>query len=397
LLVRYSTSVEGQARKKAVIYTAQEHSISRRDIDPDAVGIIKRLRSAGHCAYIVGGAVRDLLAGKKPKDFDIVTGAAPRQLKRLFRNSRIIGKRFRLVHIFFQDKIIEVSTFRALKEGDANVFGTIQEDVQRRDFTLNALYYCPVEEIIIDYIDGVKDIRKKKVAPLIPLGKIFTEDPVRMIRAIKYSVFLDFHVPFLTRRKIKAQASLLEKISGSRLTEELFKILQSGKSAVVFQQFYSLNILKYFLPELDTRLRNNAEGFLNTFFATLKAHDEAIQAGTGAFANGSGAERNILLAPLIQDYVRAFINEAGTQKPLFKDVYTTVKKMMKPLVPANRDIATALLPFFRKKKQQRLHKKRKPSASPRPDGGVSGVSGSGSGLTGNQPAAATAAGPAGHT
>jgi poly(A) polymerase len=373
LLVRYSTSTTGQTRKKAVIYTAQEHSISRKDIDPEALRIVNRLRSVGYAAYIVGGAVRDLLAGKKPKDFDIVTSAAPRQIKRFFRNSRIIGRRFRLVHIFFQDKTIEVSTFRALAEGDANVFGTIQEDVQRRDFTLNALYYCPVEEIIIDYIGGVRDIRKKKVAPLIPLRKIFTEDPVRMIRAVKYSAFLNFRLPFLTRRKIKAQASLLAGIPDSRLTEELFKILQSGKSAAVFQEFSNLGIMKYFLPELHNLLQDNAHGFRQTFFETLKNHDEAVQAGM---------ERRDLLAPLLQDYVRLFLENAGQTKPLFKDVYIAVKKMMKPLVPANKDIAAVLLPFFRRKKQPRSHAPHGRNRS-RP----AGVSGS-PGLNGNTPAAA---------
>jgi poly(A) polymerase len=344
LLVRYGTSKKGQVCKRAVIYTAKEHSISPTDIDPEAVRIVRRLRSMGHQAYIVGGAVRDLLAGKRPKDFDVVTDAAPRQIKRIFRNSRIIGKRFRLVHIFFQDKVIEVSTFRALVEGDANVFGTIQEDAQRRDFTLNALYYCPVEEIIIDYNGGVKDIRKKRVAPLIPLGRIFTEDPVRMIRAVKYSAGLGFSLPFLTRRKVKAQADLLAGISGSRLTEELYKILQSGKSSVIFRGLYDLGLLKYFLPALDECLRGNAGDFRNTFFGTLAAHDKTIQAGM---------QRAFLLAPLIKDYVRVLLNNAGLPRPLFRDVYIAVKKMMRPLVPANKDIDGALVPFFRKKKPSR--------------------------------------------
>jgi poly(A) polymerase len=351
LLVRYSASEKGQALKRAVVYTAKEHSISPSDIDPDAVRIVRRLRSMGHSAYIVGGAVRDLLAGKKPKDFDVVTDAAPRQIKRIFRNSRIIGRRFRLVHIFFQDKVIEVSTFRALTEGDANVFGTIQEDAQRRDFTLNALYYCPVEGIIIDYNGGVKDIRKKKVAPLIPLGRIFTEDPVRMIRAVKYSAGLGFHLPFLTRRKIRAQAGLLAGISSSRLTEELYKILQSGKSEAIFRGLYDLGLLKYFLPELDSCLRTNAGDFYATFFATLAAHDGTIQ---------SGMQRVLLLAPLIQDYVKALLQKDALPRPLFKDVYIAVKKMMQPLVPANKDIDGALLPFFRKKDSGRPRRRRRP-------------------------------------
>lgn len=189
MLVRYSTTEKGAHSKRAEIYTAKEHGIRRKDIDPDAIRIAHRLKSAGHSAYIVGGAVRDLLVGRVPKDFDLVTDAHPRKIKRLFRNSRIIGKRFRLVHVFFREKIIELSTFRSLDhQGENNVYGTIQEDVLRRDFTLNALYYCPIEEIIIDYIGGVKDIRNRKIRPLIPLKTIFTEDPVRMIRALSSSM-----------------------------------------------------------------------------------------------------------------------------------------------------------------------------------------------------------------
>jgi poly(A) polymerase len=360
LLVRYTASLKGQTHKRAEIYTAKEHSISRSDIDPDAVRIIQRLKFAGHSAYIVGGAVRDLLAGKKPKDFDVTTDAQPRQIKRLFRNSRIIGKRFRLVHIFFKNKIIEVSTFRALDpqgDGDTNVFGTIQEDVRRRDFTLNALYYCPLDEIIIDYIGGVRDIRRKKVVPLVPLKTTFTEDPVRMIRAVKYSAALKFRLSFLTRRKIKAQADLLERISGSRLTEELFKILQSGVSSAVFRELYDLGLLKFFMPELDNLLKADEDGFRGNFFATLTAHDEKTAAGM---------ERRLLISPLMQDYVEVLLKRAGPVKPQFKDVYNAIKKLMHPLVPANRDIDAALVPFFRRKKSQRNTRKRFHSPQARP-------------------------------
>jgi poly(A) polymerase len=347
LLLRYSAQAQGKPHKRAEIYTAREHAISRRDIDPEAVKIVRRLKSAGHSAYIVGGAVRDLLAGKKPKDFDVATDAAPRQIKRIFRNSRIIGKRFRLVHIFFPDKIIEVSTFRAPDSGgDTNVFGTIQEDVARRDFTLNALYYCPLEEIIIDYIGGVRDIRKKKIVPLIPLKVIFSEDPVRMLRAVKYAAILGFSLSFLTRRRIKAQASLLAGISGSRLTEELYKILQSGEAAPIFREMYALGIVRYFIPGLDKRLK--AQVFRESFFAALTAHD------TAAFR---GMERSLMIAPLIEDYVKLLAREALPEKLQFKDAYGAVKKMLHPIVAANKDIAIALVPLFRRKKPSRPPKR----------------------------------------
>ena len=186
MLIRYSTDKNGRPVRKAVIYTKDEHKIPREKIDSDAFFVVSHLRNAGFDAYIVGGAVRDLLIGKHPKDFDIVTSATPSKIKRLFRNSRIIGKRFRLVHVFFGEKIFEVSTFRSIAEGSiGNVFGTMDEDVQRRDFSLNALYYDPLKEQVIDYVHGVEDIRRKLVRPIIPLDRIFVEDPVRMLRAVK--------------------------------------------------------------------------------------------------------------------------------------------------------------------------------------------------------------------
>src|SRR5574344_1085961 len=189
MLIRYGTDGNGKLIKKANVYTSQEHLISNTNIDPDALQIIHRLRDAGFTAYIVGGAVRDLIVGNKPKDFDIVTDATPSKIKRIFRNSRIIGRRFRLVHIFFGQKIFEVSTFRSIIDGSVgNLFGTMDEDVMRRDFTLNALYYDPIKEQVIDYTGGVEDIKKGIVRPVIPMDKIFVEDPVRMLRAVKYEI-----------------------------------------------------------------------------------------------------------------------------------------------------------------------------------------------------------------
>jgi len=210
VLFRYSQSKNGRPIKTAVIYTETEHCIENSNIDPDAIRTIKHLRDYGFEAYIVGGAVRDLLLGKVPKDFDLVTNATPSRIKKLFRNSRIIGKRFRIVHVFYGSKIFEVATFRSLSEGTlGNIFGTMDEDVRRRDFTFNALYYNPLKGHIIDYVGGVKDIQNKKAVPVIPLKQIFSEDPVRMLRAIKYATCTEFCIPFFLRRKIKKCAPLL--------------------------------------------------------------------------------------------------------------------------------------------------------------------------------------------
>ena len=175
---RYSSNNNGKTEKKAVVYTKDEHNIAASDVDKDAAYICSRLRIEGYETYIVGGAVRDLMLGKKPKDFDIASAASPTQIKKVFRNSRVIGRRFRLVHVFFSNKIYELATFRSAKDGsDGNTFGSIEEDVLRRDFSLNALFYDTEQELVIDYIGGVEDIRKRIIHPIIPLDIIFLKTP----------------------------------------------------------------------------------------------------------------------------------------------------------------------------------------------------------------------------
>ena len=249
MLIRYGTDGQGRPVKKAVVYTQTEHLISNKNIDPDALQIINRLRDAGFTAYIVGGAVRDLIVGNKPKDFDIVTDATPSKIKRIFRNSRIIGRRFRLVHVVFGTKIFEVSTFRSNAEGSVgNDFGTIEEDVQRRDFTMNALYYDPIQEQVIDYVGGMRDIKKHILRPVISIDRIFVEDPVRMLRAIKYSATTHAKMPFSLRKKIRSSAGLLSQVSPSRLTEELLKIINNVYAYEIVQEALDTDLFIYLQP-----------------------------------------------------------------------------------------------------------------------------------------------------
>lgn len=249
MLIRYATDKKGKPVKKAVIYTRDEHRILRSRIDSDAFFVVSRLRDAGFDAYIVGGAVRDLLIGKEPKDFDIVTDATPSKIKRLFRNSRIIGKRFRLVHVFFGEKIFEVSTFRSITEGSVgNVFGTMDEDVQRRDFSVNALYYDPLREQVIDYVHGIDDIRRRVLRPVISLDRIFEEDPVRMLRAVKYSATTGCRLPAALKRRIRKSAHLLSPVSPSRLTEEMLKIVNSGHAYDIVMAALSCDLYMYLQP-----------------------------------------------------------------------------------------------------------------------------------------------------
>lgn len=271
MLIRYGTDGQGRPVKKAVVYTQSEHLISNKNIDPDALQIINRLRDAGFTAYIVGGAVRDLIVGNKPKDFDIVTDATPSKIKRIFRNSRIIGRRFRLVHVVFGTKIFEVSTFRSNAEGSVgNDFGTIEEDVQRRDFTMNALYYDPLQQQVIDYVGGMRDIKKHILRPVISLDKIFVEDPVRMLRAIKYSATTHAKMPHSLRHKIRSSASLLSQVSPSRLTEELLKIINNVYAYEIIQEALDTDLFIYLQPSA-TGLIYESRDFEAKYMESVKA------------------------------------------------------------------------------------------------------------------------------
>jgi poly(A) polymerase len=247
--IRYSAEKDGKPVKKAIVYTQNEHGINFSDVDAEAVYITERLRANGFETYIVGGAVRDLILGKKPKDFDIVSAASPARIKKIFRNARIIGHRFRLVHVYFGPKIFEVSTFRSLKDGTtSNTFGAIEEDVQRRDFTLNALFYDPLQQLVVDYVGGMKDIKEKRIRPIIALNEIFKDDPVRMIRAVKYGASTGFKLPLRLRWKIKKESGLLASISPSRLTEEIFKIINASAAPKIIDSLDAAGLYQYLQP-----------------------------------------------------------------------------------------------------------------------------------------------------
>ncbi len=278
MLIRYGTDKNGRPVKKALVYTKEEHKIPKSRIDFEALQIIDRLRNEGFHAYLVGGAVRDLIVGNSPKDFDIVTDATPTKIKRIFRNSRIIGRRFRIVHVVYGEKIYEVSTFRSIAEGSVgNEFGTIDEDVQRRDFSMNALYYDPVQEHVIDYVGGVKDIRKGILRPVIPLDRIFVEDPVRMLRAIKYSAKTKSKMSFIMRRKIRQNAGLLAQVSPSRLTEELLKIINSGNSSAIIAEALDTDLYMSLQPAATGMMYAN-KSFESKYMVSMKQLDDFIKA-----------------------------------------------------------------------------------------------------------------------
>jgi len=346
LLLRYSKDKTGRAKRQAVIYTADEHSILSDRIDPDAVKITRRLHTSGHHAYIVGGAVRDLLIGNEPKDFDIATDAQPNRIRRLFRNSRVIGKRFRLVHIFFGPKIIEVSTFRSENSvGFQNEYGDIEEDVFRRDFTLNALYYNPVDGRIIDYVNGVKDIRDRKIRALIPLERIFVEDPVRMVRAIKYKVSTGFALERRLRRQIKRSADLLAATPASRMTEELFKILLSGNAAGIFRDCMSFKLLVHMVPVI-AELATRDAAYRERLLGRLEDLD-------GEVRGISEDRRSRAIAYLAGDYLFEQTETGRQERIAFPDAFAEIKRMIRPIVPANKDVEMALVYLIRRRKNYR--------------------------------------------
>ena len=237
------------------IYDEKEHKIKTKKIDEDAINIIRKIKSNGEEAYIVGGAVRDLLFHKKPKDFDIATSMHPQKIRHLFKNSMIIGKRFKLVLVNFKDKQIEVATFRGLesREYENQVYGTIEEDASRRDFSVNALYYDPLTSALLDFNTGFEDLKKKELKSIIDLNYTFKEDPVRILRAIKYSIKDGLKIPNSIKNQIILDAPNIEKIGKSRMAEEITKVFISAMSYDIFANFDDFGLMQYILPDVDMK------------------------------------------------------------------------------------------------------------------------------------------------
>ncbi len=271
-----------------VRFSARQHGIDPTLLSPNAVRVTRTLQEAGFKAYIVGGAVRDLLLGVRPKDFDIATDATPEDVVKHFRRARIIGRRFRLVHVMFGPETMEVSTFRANAPEDAqtdehgrvlrdNVFGSQADDAARRDFTANALYYDPSTQTVLDYFNGVPDI-KARVLRMIGDPKLrYREDPVRMLRAMRFAAKLQFSIDETTRRPIAAMAPLIENVPAARLFDEMLKLLTSGHAMACLHQLRKEGLHHGLLPMLDVVLEQPmGERFVTL---VLDRTDERIRAG----------------------------------------------------------------------------------------------------------------------
>lgn len=249
------------------IIPRSEHNVSRSQISKNALHVLYRLTEANFDAYLVGGGVRDLIVGLQPKDFDVATNAKPEEVKKLFRNCRLIGRRFRLAHVFFGTEIIEVATFRGeggefsqrmLSESGMilrdNVYGTLEEDAWRRDFTVNALYYNVRDFSLVDYTNGMEDIEKGVIRMVGDPMERYHEDPVRMLRAIRIAAKLDFKIDQVTEEPIPRLIGLLQNVSSARLFDEIIKWFRGGKSLATFTMLRNYGLFAVLFPQTETGL-----------------------------------------------------------------------------------------------------------------------------------------------
>ena len=255
------------------------HNISRKDISENALKVLHRLNKQGYEAYLVGGCIRDLLLGKKPKDFDIATNATPEQVQKIFRNCRLVGRRFRLAHIMFGKEIIEVATFRGDHDNQMeqnniskrsqsgmllrdNVYGTIEQDAIRRDFTMNALYYNVKDFTIRDYCGGLKDLQNGIIRLIGDPQTRYREDPVRMLRTVRFAAKLGMEIDPATADPIKKQASLLKNIPSARLFDESLKLLQTGNGYATYLLLKKYNLFEQLFPLIERLMTTNQNSYL---------------------------------------------------------------------------------------------------------------------------------------
>ena len=257
-----------------------EHHISRANISPNAVTVLYRLHHAGHRACLVGGGVRDLLLGREPKDFDVVTDARPEQIHHLFRNCRLIGRRFRLAHVRFGQEIVEVATFRAYSSGgdeddgvkraedgrilSDNVYGSIEEDAWRRDFTINALYYDIANFAVLDYVGGIADLKAGLIRLIGDPVQRYHEDPVRMLRAVRFAAKLGLRINPATEAPLHRLGHLLAQIPPARLSDEVIKLFLGGSALQTFELLRHYRLFGWLFPATERCLSHQEQHYPKT-------------------------------------------------------------------------------------------------------------------------------------
>ena len=278
------------------IIPAEKHDISAENFSEAALQVVSDLQEAGYEAYLVGGCIRDALLGRAPKDFDVSTSASPEQVKKIFKGCRIIGRRFQIVHVRIKRELIEVSTFRAnphdkananrneLREGEEgqlirdNVFGTCDEDAWRRDFSINALYYNPTENVILDYMDSIADIKNGVLRSIGDMEVRFNEDPVRMLRIIRFAAKFDFPMPDDAQALIHAKKQLISTVSAPRLFEEVLKLFHGGQAVKSFNMLREYGLFKLMFPFSAEYI---VDGELGMAERALTNTDKRIHEGKG--------------------------------------------------------------------------------------------------------------------
>ncbi|QSQ27915.1 polynucleotide adenylyltransferase PcnB [Pyxidicoccus parkwayensis] len=318
------TPYERELHAPHVRPSGEPAEIDPDELDPDALKVVLRLHQHGHQAYMVGGCVRDLLLGRKPKDFDIATSATPNEVRAIFRNCRLIGRRFRLAHVYFKGgKIIEVSTFRANPtelepangaedEGDSgsedllithdNVFGTAQQDARRRDFTINGLFYDVAEGRVIDYVRGRRDLDERFIRTIGDPEIRMREDPVRILRAVRFAAKLSLDIESRTYAAMEGAVEDLPRCAPARLLEETFRLIRGGVSAPALKLLDALDALKLLLPPVNEYLKHHGKEGEKTFYAFAEALDRRVAAG-------EALDDAILLATLLMPISRSTAQE----------------------------------------------------------------------------------------
>lgn len=276
------------------IIPRDQHPISRKAISENALKVLYRLNKAGYEAYLVGGGVRDLLLGKKPKDFDVTTSATPEQMRKLFRNCRLVGRRFRLAHVIFGTEIIEVATFRThnqvLEPEESatgatltghngmllrdNIFGSIEDDAQRRDFSVNSLYYSVADFTLRDYTGGLKDVREGTIRLIGDPETRYREDPVRMLRAVRFAAKLDMSISRETAEPIPRLAALLHDIPPARLFEEALKLLLAGHGEATYRLLCEYQLFQPLFPLIGHNVTKHGDSYMEQMVIRVLANTD---------------------------------------------------------------------------------------------------------------------------
>jgi poly(A) polymerase len=303
------------------ILERSQHPISRRDIDPNVLKVLYRLAAAEHVAYLVGGSVRDLMMGRRPKDFDVATSAHPQEVRDIFRNSRQIGRRFRLIHVFFGSQNIEVATFRQRSEAPPdsadpmilqdNTFGTPEEDAFRRDFTVNSLFYDPRSFQVIDYTGGVADLEARLIRTVGEPDVRMREDPVRMIRAVRFAAKLGFAIEENTANAIRRHCRDLVKASTPRVVEEIFRTIGTTGAGQALMLMERLGLLEVLLEPLSSHLRSTIPSGRELDEAPAVRHLAAL--GAAIAANGD-QPRPMVLACMFASLYLERARESGADQ-----------------------------------------------------------------------------------